>query len=43
VTISVGLACPDGAPQDLRQLLARTDAALYQAKQAGRDRVGVAP
>jgi diguanylate cyclase (GGDEF)-like protein len=43
VTISVGLACPDGGPQDLRQLLARADAALYQAKQTGRDRVCVAP
>ena len=43
VTISVGLACPDGAEQDLRQLLARADAALYQAKQTGRDRVCLAP
>jgi diguanylate cyclase (GGDEF)-like protein len=43
VTISVGLACPDGAPQDLQRLLARADAALYQAKQTGRDRVCVAP
>jgi diguanylate cyclase (GGDEF)-like protein len=43
VTISVGLACPDGDPQDLQKLLARADAALYQSKQAGRDRVSVAP
>ncbi|MFF5289032.1 diguanylate cyclase [Paractinoplanes globisporus] len=42
VTISVGLAGPDGSGDDLRQLLARADAALYQAKQSGRDRVCVA-
>jgi diguanylate cyclase (GGDEF)-like protein len=40
VTISVGLAGGDG---DLRHLLARADAALYQAKQAGRNRVRIAP
>ncbi|MFI5893940.1 diguanylate cyclase [Actinoplanes sp. NPDC051513] len=43
VTISVGLACPDGGEQDLRQLLARADRALYEAKQTGRDRVCLAP
>jgi diguanylate cyclase (GGDEF)-like protein len=43
VTISVGLACLDGANHDLRQLMARADAALYEAKQTGRDRVCVAP
>jgi diguanylate cyclase (GGDEF)-like protein len=43
VTISVGVAGPDGGEQDLRQLMARADAALYQAKQAGRNRVCVAP
>jgi len=42
VTISVGLACLDGADEDLRQLLSRADGALYQAKQAGRDRVCIA-
>jgi eukaryotic-like serine/threonine-protein kinase len=39
VTISVGLAYQDGGEQDLRQLLARADKALYQAKQTGRNRV----
>jgi eukaryotic-like serine/threonine-protein kinase len=38
----VGLACLDGADEDLRQLLSRADGALYQAKQAGRDRVCIA-
>ncbi|MEV6493581.1 sensor domain-containing diguanylate cyclase, partial [Actinoplanes sp. NPDC051633] len=42
VTISVGVACPDGAEPDLGQLLNRADTALYQAKQAGRDCVRVA-
>jgi diguanylate cyclase (GGDEF)-like protein len=40
VTISVGAA---GGNQDLRELLARADAALYQAKQTGRNRVCLAP
>jgi diguanylate cyclase (GGDEF)-like protein len=39
VTISVGLASLDLGEQDLRQLLARADGALYEAKQTGRDRV----
>jgi diguanylate cyclase (GGDEF)-like protein len=43
VTISVGLAGPGDGDRDLRQLLARADAALYQAKQTGRNRVCVAP
>jgi diguanylate cyclase (GGDEF)-like protein len=43
VTISVGLAGPGDGDRDLRQLMARADAALYQAKQTGRDRVCVAP
>jgi diguanylate cyclase (GGDEF)-like protein len=42
VTISVGLAYPDGGEQDLPHLLTRADGALYQAKQTGRDRVCVA-
>jgi len=42
VTISVGLACLDGADEDLRQLLSRADGALYRAKQSGRDRVCIA-
>ena len=43
VTISVGLAHRSGGEQDLRQLLARADEALYEAKQTGRDRVSIAP
>jgi diguanylate cyclase (GGDEF)-like protein len=48
VTISVGMAYLDkagGAQQGLQlgQLLARADAALYEAKQAGRNRVATAP
>ena len=41
VTISIGLAAlaPDGAPE---QALASADAALYQAKESGRDRVATA-
>ena len=39
VTISVGMAHMDGGEQDLGQLLARADAALYDAKQNGRNRV----
>jgi diguanylate cyclase (GGDEF)-like protein len=41
VSISVGLAHVDGSEQDLHQLLARADRALYQAKQTGRNRVYV--
>jgi diguanylate cyclase (GGDEF)-like protein len=39
VTISVGLAHHNGDEQDLGQLFTHADRALYQAKQAGRDRV----
>jgi diguanylate cyclase (GGDEF)-like protein len=39
VTISIGIACGSEAPRDL---VARADSALYQAKRAGRDRVGAA-
>lgn len=38
VTISAGLALYDGQP-DYKQILRRADAALYQAKHAGRNRV----
>jgi eukaryotic-like serine/threonine-protein kinase len=42
VTISVGVAHLDGAGQHLRELFASADAALYQAKQNGRNRVATA-
>ncbi len=48
VTVSIGLACLRGGEaalagaQGVRQLFERADAALYQAKQAGRDRVALA-
>ena len=43
VTISVGMAHVDGGEHDFNQLLARADAALYGAKQSGRNRVVIAP
>jgi diguanylate cyclase (GGDEF)-like protein len=39
VTISVGVAHFDSGEGDLGELLARADAALYDAKRTGRDRV----
>jgi diguanylate cyclase (GGDEF)-like protein len=42
VTISVGMAYLDRGGVHLRQLLARADAALYEAKQNGRNRVATA-
>src|SRR5437588_471339 len=39
VTISVGVAHADSGEQRIRQILARADAALYEAKQRGRNRV----
>ena len=42
VTISVGLAYLADDEPDLRPVFARADGALYQAKQAGRDRVSIA-
>jgi eukaryotic-like serine/threonine-protein kinase len=42
VTISVGMAYTDGGGQPLRKLLASADAALYEAKQRGRNRVATA-
>jgi len=44
LTISIGVAAVDeGATQKLTDLLAAADSALYQAKQAGRNRVAVSP
>ncbi len=43
VTISIGVAVADpGQPLDYRDTFARADAALYEAKRSGRDRVCVA-
>lgn len=39
VTISVGIATSDGPVDTVEDMLARADAALYQAKRAGRNRV----
>lgn len=37
VTVSIGVALTDNAPQTLAEMLQRADVALYQAKAAGRD------
>ena len=42
VSISIGIAEWAGADEDLSRLLVRADAALYRAKQHGRDRVALA-
>jgi diguanylate cyclase (GGDEF)-like protein len=41
VTISIGVASgmPDASITDIRQLIARSDEALYEAKADGRNRV----
>jgi len=41
ITVSIGLAHdqPDHPRTDLHELLARADAAVYEAKASGRDRV----
>ncbi|MEA1051932.1 diguanylate cyclase, partial [Lamprobacter modestohalophilus] len=39
VTLSAGLACSRAASDDPNELIARADAALYRAKDAGRNRV----
>ena len=41
LTASIGVALQDGHP-DYERVLARADAAMYQAKRGGRDRVGLA-
>jgi diguanylate cyclase (GGDEF)-like protein/PAS domain S-box-containing protein len=43
ITLSVGIACLLDGPESLEALLARADGALYQAKEAGRNRVVLAP
>ncbi|MGH9296487.1 MAG: GGDEF domain-containing protein, partial [Acidimicrobiales bacterium] len=43
VTASVGVAELADRDVDLGRLLQRTDAALYEAKRAGRDRIALAP
>lgn len=42
VTVSIGIGCHLSEEESLDALLARTDAALYRAKQNGRDRVELA-
>jgi diguanylate cyclase (GGDEF)-like protein/PAS domain S-box-containing protein len=42
-TVSIGIAAMEHADATIATALARADAALYQAKQAGRDRVRLAP
>jgi len=44
ITVSIGLAHdqPDHTRADLKQLLTRADAALYEAKASGRNRVHAA-
>jgi len=42
LTISIGVADNGGGTQDLQRMLARADQALYEAKDAGRNRVIVA-
>jgi diguanylate cyclase (GGDEF)-like protein len=43
VTASLGVASIPETSNEIRELLPAADAALYQAKQQGRDRVAVAP
>ena len=42
ITVSIGVAAFPDHGQDARALLQAADAALYQAKRDGRDRVSVA-
>jgi diguanylate cyclase (GGDEF)-like protein len=43
VTITIGAACSHGEDLNVTALVANADAALYDAKRKGRNRVGVAP
>ena len=43
ITISIGLAACRPSDTALSDVLARADAALYEAKRGGRNRVAVAP
>jgi diguanylate cyclase (GGDEF)-like protein len=42
MTASLGLATLPGAAADARELIAKADEALYEAKHAGRNRVALA-
>jgi diguanylate cyclase (GGDEF)-like protein len=42
LSVSIGMAEWGGAPEEMSRLLVRVDAALYEAKQHGRDRVAAA-
>jgi diguanylate cyclase (GGDEF)-like protein len=43
VTVSAGLATNEGGPSQLEEIIASADAALYDAKEGGRNMVCVAP
>jgi diguanylate cyclase (GGDEF)-like protein len=43
LTISVGVAALDGEPRELTDLMAAADAALYYAKETGRNKTHVMP
>ncbi len=43
LTASIGTATYDGATDDFHSMLQRADAALYEAKRSGRDRVVLSP
>jgi diguanylate cyclase (GGDEF)-like protein len=43
ITASLGVASTEAGPQDMKSLVALADAALYRAKESGRNRVETAP